>query len=126
MSARGAVQIATMPLWSASPPKVLGPAWTAVKAGLPISGDWDVWIDWYEERLHGGSRGEDYELVFASVPEEEWDKGPAAANAWIKDHLPALSSRATTTDQRRIKGRVSLESWLAGQSTQAAIVIAAR
>jgi hypothetical protein len=47
-----------------------------------------VWFDWYEERLRGGLRGEDYELVFANVPQEEWDKGPAAANAWIKAHLP--------------------------------------
>ena len=29
-------------------------------------------------RLRGGSRGEASELVFASVPKEEWDKGPAA------------------------------------------------
>jgi hypothetical protein len=34
------------------------------------------------------SRGETYELVFARVPLGVWDKGPAAANAWIKAHLP--------------------------------------
>jgi hypothetical protein len=85
---RGAAQVATMPLWSAGLPKEQTPAWTAVKAALSPGGDWDVWIDWYEERLCGGSRGEDSELVFASVPQEEWDKGPAAANAWIKEHLP--------------------------------------
>ena len=45
---------------------------------------WDVWTKWYEERLRGVSRGQAYELVFPSVPQEEWDKGPAAANAWIK------------------------------------------
>jgi hypothetical protein len=55
---------------------------------LPEDEDWDVWFDWYEQRLRGSSTGEEYELVFASVPEEEWDKGPAAANAWIKAHLP--------------------------------------
>jgi len=44
--------------------------------------------DWYNERLRGVSRGEDYELVFASVPLDVWDKGPAAANAWIKANLP--------------------------------------
>ena len=53
--------------------------------------DWDVWIDWYEERLLGGSRGEAYELVFASAPQEVWNEGPAAANAWIKAHLPPVS-----------------------------------
>ena len=85
IATRAAAEVATMPLWSTGPE--LG-AWTAVKAALSTGGDWDVWIDWYEERLHGGSRGEDYEIVFASVPQEEWDKGPAAANAWIKGHLP--------------------------------------
>ncbi len=30
--------------------------------------------DWSEDRLRGGSRGEDYELVFASVPLEVWDE----------------------------------------------------
>jgi hypothetical protein len=115
-----------LPLWSGSTPRWAEIAWGDVQALLPQEEDWNVWIEWYEDRLRGGSPGKDYELVFASVPQNEWDKGPAAANAWIRDHLPALSSRVTTTDQRRIKGRVSLESWLAGQSTQAAIVIAAR
>ena len=38
--------------------------------------------------LYASSRGEAYELVFATVPIEVWDKGPAAANRWIKEHLP--------------------------------------
>ena len=63
---------------------------------MPEDEDWDVWIDWYEERLRGGSRGENYELVFASVPQEEWDKGPAAANAWIKAHLPRVERDGLT------------------------------
>lgn len=70
-----------------------GPAWCAkfwraLRAALPADENWQVWIDWYEDRLDGRSRGEAHELVFASVPEAEWDKGPAAANAWIKAHLP--------------------------------------
>jgi hypothetical protein len=34
------------------------------------------------------SHGEAYELVFATVPIKEWDKGHASANRWIKEHLP--------------------------------------
>ena len=63
-------------------------AWASFKAALPGGEDWDVWIDWYEDRLRGGSRGEAHELVFANVPPEVWDEGPAAANAWIEEHLP--------------------------------------
>ena len=33
-------------------------------------------------------RGEEYELVFANVPQGEWDRGPAAAKGWIRAHLP--------------------------------------
>ena len=62
--------------------------WSGVKDALPNEQDWKVWIDWYEERLRGVSRGEAYDLVFASAPQAEWEKGPAAANAWIKARLP--------------------------------------
>ena len=77
-----------LPLWTGDAPNWAKDAWASIQETLPKDEDWRVWIDWYEERLHGGSRSEAYELVFASVPQEEWDKGPAAANGWIKDHLP--------------------------------------
>ena len=77
-----------VPLWAGDGPN--GPARASGRPqfALPEDQDWDVWIDWYEERLRGGSPGEAYEIVFASVPQEEWEEGPAAANAWIKAHLP--------------------------------------
>ena len=72
---------ADLPLWPSGVPKWASAAWTELKAALPAKQDWDVWIDWYEKRLRGGSRDEAYELVFASIPQEEWERGPAAANA---------------------------------------------
>jgi hypothetical protein len=33
-----------------------------------------------------------------SVPQEEWDKGPAAANAWIKAHLPKAPEAGRSTE----------------------------
>jgi hypothetical protein len=50
-------------------------AWAALRSALPKLEHWDVWFDWYEERLRGGSRGEAYEVVFAAVPPEVWDTG---------------------------------------------------
>ena len=79
--------LANLPLWSRQVPRLATYDWSKLRAALPNGEDWDVWIDWYDERLRGGSRGEYYKLVFASVPQEEWDKGPAAANAWIKAQL---------------------------------------
>ena len=80
----GARKLADLPLWSESIPAWWN--WESLKAALPSYEGWDVWIEWYEERLRGGSRGEAYELVFASVPPDVLDKGPAAANAWIRAH----------------------------------------
>jgi hypothetical protein len=87
-----------LPLWLRARPQWANIAWAEFQALLPDRDDWDVWIDWYEIRLRGGSRGEAYELVFASVPQEEWDKGPAAANAWIKAHLPNVPEDTLTAD----------------------------
>jgi hypothetical protein len=84
----GVGTLLTAPLWRQSEPTWARRAEERLQAALPEDEDWDVWIDWYEVRLRGGSRGETYEVVFARVPQEEWDKSPAAANAWIKAHLP--------------------------------------
>src|SRR5208283_1034073 len=78
----GARRLAELPLWWESPPDWWKNDWERLKAALPDD------EDWYKERLRGGSRGEAYELVFASAPQEVWDRGSAAANAWIKAHLP--------------------------------------
>jgi hypothetical protein len=84
----GARGLADLPLWSRDPADWVEGAWEALKLALSRDEGWDVWIDWYDDRLRGGSRGEDYELVFVKAPLYVWDKGPAAANAWIKEHLP--------------------------------------
>jgi len=76
------------PLWPDGVPKWAVDALARVRAALPDDQDWDVWFDWYEARLQGVWRKQDYEFVFATVPTEVWDKGAAAANRWIKEHLP--------------------------------------
>jgi hypothetical protein len=90
LDADGAVtELADMSLWPSGNPQDVAELWANLKAALPPSEDWDVWTRWYDERLKGApSGGEAYELVFATVPEKVWDKGPAAANRWIKEQLP--------------------------------------
>ena len=83
-----AAALMDLPLWLPEMPDWMKDAWAALQSNLPLDQDWDVWIDWYKDRLRGGSRGEAHELVFATVPRDVWDKGPAAVNAWIKEHLP--------------------------------------
>jgi hypothetical protein len=89
-----AAALMDLPLWPQEAPDWTREAWVRLRSHLPPGQDWNVWIDWYEDRLRGGSRGEAYELVFARVPREVWDGGPAAANAWIEGRLPR--SPATT------------------------------
>ena len=85
----GVAQLADMFLWPDGTPPEVAELWASVKAALPQGKDWEVWTHWYDERLAGApSRGEAYELVFATLPREVWDQGPAAANRWIKEHLP--------------------------------------
>jgi hypothetical protein len=80
----GASALADLPLWSRGTPEKVKDAWTGLRNVLQTGKDWEIWIDWYRERLRGGSRGDAFELVVASVPQEV--KGEAA-NAWIREHL---------------------------------------
>jgi hypothetical protein len=84
----GGTKLADSPLWSKRPPSWAESAWSSLQAVLPRDENWEVWISWYEDRLRGGSRGEDYEIVIADVPPDVWKNGPAMANAWIREHLP--------------------------------------
>ena len=119
----GADRPVDRPLWSQGQPKTSSDRWIALLAALPNDKNWEVWIDWYGQRLLGGSRGEDYELAFASVPQEEWDKRPAAANAWIKAHLPPASAEAA---EPQISDRHSLEGWLKDKTRAVAVAVAVR
>jgi hypothetical protein len=87
-------QLVDAPLWqSTSGTPALGDwSWARMKNALAGKDNWQVWIDWYEDRLAGRSHGEAHELIFASVPETEWRTGPAAANAWIAARLAELNA----------------------------------
>ncbi len=101
----GAHGLADLPLWPLGTADWQHAAWEGLKLALARDQDWDVWIDWYEQRLRGGSRGEAYDLVFVSTPLDVWDKGPAAANAWIKEYLHSGGSRPAETP-KPLPGRI--------------------
>jgi hypothetical protein len=82
-------ELADHPLWPDGTPSWAYDHWLKMIAALPLGEDWEVWNGWYDERLFKiRSRSEAYELVFATVPVEVWNQGHAAANRWIKGHLP--------------------------------------
>jgi TIR domain len=126
VQSRGASALFGTRLWSGVVPVWARDAWANARANLPPDDGWEVWIDWYETRLGGGSRGEDYELVFASVPQEQWDKGPAAANTWIKAHLPRRADEPRQSPEPEIIDKGSLEAWLNGRRKEDAVAIASQ
>ena len=44
------------------------------------------------------AQGKNDELLFASVPLEVWEQGAAAANTWIREHLPAFVGRGAAVN----------------------------
>jgi hypothetical protein len=99
----GAGSLVYSALWKQGAPDWASAAWNGLKAALPQDENWQVWIDWYDDRLRGKSGGEDYELVFASVPLDVWNQGAAAANAWIRDHLRSSNQGQSVTVPQEIR-----------------------
>ncbi len=129
LAASGPAMLGDAPLWPSGSPNRAPPDWSALRRVLPAGEDWEVWIDWYEERLRGGSRGEVYELVFASVPQNVWDEGASAGNRWIREHLPPAASKRDQTGPGAVPqtaDRRALLEWLKSQSREVASAIATR
>ncbi len=94
-------KLSEQPLWpDRYTPNWITELWTRLRAALPLEDGWQVWIDWYEDRLKGVSDPEEVELVYATVPAEKWEEGPAAANAWIKAWLDELARKPWQVEKK--------------------------
>jgi hypothetical protein len=82
--------LAEKPLWHGKPPSLISHYWGELKDFVSDSDNWWVWKHWYEDILNGRARSEAHDMIYATVPVEEWDKGPTAANAWIAAKLAEL------------------------------------
>ena len=66
-------------------PRSIEGAWLRLKTVLLAADEgWDVWIDWYEDRLAGRPANPDLERARFTLPEELWQQGPKAVNAEIR------------------------------------------
>jgi len=85
--AKTGIALAHSPLWHADMPAEMSGAWSEFKKNL-LAGDdaWQVWVNWYEDRLAGRqSFGEAFDLAVATLPDELWEKGAEAVSARIKE-----------------------------------------
>jgi hypothetical protein len=83
--------IAGSPLWPDDLPEQFRSLWQEMEASLLGAGqDWDVWTDWYEDRLAGHVRDEARELAYVRIDDAQWDQGPARVNAEIKRRIEEL------------------------------------
>ena len=88
--------LADRKLWLVDAPRWATQAPDAFARALPSDQNWSVWLEWYERRLRGRRMSDEYELIFATVPQELWEReqGWIDANKWIAENLPPLSPAA--------------------------------
>ncbi|MGH6835246.1 MAG: hypothetical protein ACREC9_06780 [Methylocella sp.] len=79
-----ASEIAEAPLWPQGQPVRLRSLWKVLEAGLLAEKQgWQVWTNWYGDRLDGRVRGENSELAYVRIADALWKQGPAIVNAEI-------------------------------------------
>lgn len=85
----GGLTLSSAPLWTGRVPQELRDRWEGFFHSLPHPRhqNWQVWSDWYFERLRGVSRErpliEPLEIARVLIPDEYWKQGPAHVNAII-------------------------------------------
>ena len=91
-------QVAERSVWPTGEPDWSLQRWAQLRTALSEIGDWDCWVKWYDSYARGEYIPEAVELIYATVPPEKWDEGPAAVNVWIKERLQQLQGQGTTEE----------------------------
>ena len=91
-----AVEQAAQPLWPVVVPAWIAAAWEELKTSLMrAEEDWEVWIEWYEDRLAGRiSPDPAIDIACVTINEQLWEQGPKAVNAAIRHLLDKTSLEA--------------------------------
>ncbi|MEJ8475461.1 hypothetical protein [Roseibium algae] len=77
--------------------------WRDMRQSLEaLDQDWDVWTDWYDDRLQGRPANPDLEVARVTLPEDLWQQGPEVVNARIRELIAeyAPPAEAIDLDQR--------------------------
>ncbi len=79
------VTIANSQLWPSRVPDWVNENWDELKSALLASNeDWEVWTEWYDERLMGTLANGSSEITRATIAKEIWEQGPKPLNTHIK------------------------------------------
>lgn len=73
------------PIWLSSMPEDMRTKWLSLKNSLlQIGSDWDVWTDWYDDRLSGVPANGALEIAkYTEIAEDAWESGPRVVNPLI-------------------------------------------
>ena len=83
-------ELSLSPLWPGGTPDPVLHNWSGMKAHLLVAGeDWQVWTDWYDDRLRGGGACREVELDRVSIAEDLLLDEPAVVNGAIRQKIDA-------------------------------------
>jgi hypothetical protein len=87
-----AVDLISKPLWfEVRMPEPIEVAWIKCQQAMnELNEGWEVWINWYEDRLHGRESNEESELARAIISDTLWKQGARAVN----EHIQKFTSRS--------------------------------
>jgi hypothetical protein len=107
-----AAAIAQLPIWLGdAPPAWTIRSWNALKHALLADGKgWEVWVDWYENRIAGKERSKAGELAYVEVPNELWVQGSFAANSWLQNRIYESEAGHRRSHQADLKEVLHLQS----------------
>jgi GTPase SAR1 family protein len=94
------VSLLAQPLWPKGMPDEFVRLWEQLQDDLRrLDAGFEVWIDWYQDRLDGKPFDWDIERQWALLSKEQMSQSPAEINAYLK----ALRDGALTKELRRVR-----------------------
>ncbi|MDE2718201.1 MAG: DUF262 domain-containing protein, partial [Chloroflexota bacterium] len=75
--------LSASPLWADGIPSWASRRWSSFRDELPPAEGWEVWIDWYRDRLLGRASNPEREMARLTIGDNVWEQGPERANAAI-------------------------------------------
>jgi hypothetical protein len=112
---RTATDLSKTPVWTEGDfPTDVIPLWEELRATLlAMEQDWEVWTDWYEDRIYARPANSNLEIARLTLPEEVWRQEPHAVNLAIKRLLEINSLKAQEQSPLGVKWQPSVEQFVA-------------